>query len=126
MGLLRLLFLLAVLVAAAVILRDVLRRLGAWVDAQPGAGGLGGRTEGERPRLIAMQRSPWEVLGLPQGASRLEIERAWRRILAENDPERVSGLSPELQELASRLREEATEARAALVRAEAEAEDPEA
>lgn len=105
MGLLRLLFLIALVAAIAWLLRDVLKRLGGWVDDGP--------APPERPRapkLVAIERSAWDVLGLEPEASRFEIEAAYRKVLTDNAPERVSDLSPQLQELAERLCEDATKA----------------
>ncbi|NOY25366.1 MAG: J domain-containing protein [Oligoflexia bacterium] len=105
MGLLRLVFFIALIAAIAWSLRDVLKRLGGWVDDGP--------APPERPRapkLVAIERTAWDVLGLEPEASRFEIEASYRKMLTENAPERVSDLSPQLQELAERLCEDATKA----------------
>lgn len=102
MGLLRLLLLVAAVALLAWLFWPLLRRLGAWVDASQ---------QTEPPKLIPLERSPFEILGLEDGASRFEVERAWRQILAENAPEKVAGLSPEVQAAAARRCEEATRAR---------------
>lgn len=118
MGLIRLLFFIAVAAAILWLLRDVLKRLGGWVDNGP--------EEPERPRrpqLVALERSSWDVLGLEEDASRFEIEAAYRTIMRDNAPERVAELSPQLQELASRLREDATAAYQDLVDDEQELSD---
>ncbi len=105
MGLIRLAFILAVIAAAAWLLRDVLKRIGAWLDpsdAPPEAP--------PRPHLVALERTPQAVLGLDDDASPFEIERAYRKIMTENAPDKVAGLSPEVQDLARRLRADATQA----------------
>ena len=119
MGLLRLVFLLAVTAAVVWLLRDVLKRLGGWVD-----GGAEGRDDPAPPRLVDLERSAWDVLGLEEGASRFEVEAAWRRIMKDNAPDRVACLSPEIRELAARLREDATAAHDSLVRELEAGEDP--
>ena len=43
---------------------------------------------------------PWAVLGVPHGASRDEIVRAYRDQLKRYHPDRVADLGPELQQLA--------------------------
>jgi DnaJ-domain-containing protein 1 len=49
------------------------------------------------PRL-----DPWAVLGVPRGASRDEIARAYREQLKRYHPDRVADLGPELQQVAHR------------------------
>lgn len=110
MGLLRLVLILAAIAALAWLFWPFLRRLGAWID-----GGVQGAPEREGPKLIPMERSPYQVLGLEEDASRFEVERAWRKIMADNAPEKVAELSPELQAAAARLREDATRAREQIV-----------
>jgi preprotein translocase subunit Sec63 len=45
---------------------------------------------------------PWAVLGVPRGASRDEIARAYREQLKRYHPDRVADLGPELQQVAHR------------------------
>jgi preprotein translocase subunit Sec63 len=45
---------------------------------------------------------PWAVLGVPRGASREEITRAYRERLKEYHPDRVAQLGTELRDLAHR------------------------
>lgn len=115
MGLIRLLFILLVIAAVAWLLRDVLKRLGSWLD---GSGEVD--DEPPKPQLVALERSAWSVLGLEEGASRFEIERAYRKIMADNDPDKVAELSPQVQELATRLRQDATRAYQELVAEDAD------
>ncbi len=110
MGLIRIVVVLAILAGLAWLFWPLLRRLGAWLDS-----GVQPEPEERGPKLIAFERSPFEVLGLSEGASRFEVERAWRHILNENAPEKVENLSPELQAAAARLREDATRARNEIV-----------
>lgn len=105
MGLIRLLFILAVIAAAAWLLRDVLKRIGGWLDTSEPA-----PDRPPRPKLVALERTSHSVLGLDEDASPFEIERAYRQIMADNAPEKVQDLSPQVQELAARLREDATRA----------------
>jgi preprotein translocase subunit Sec63 len=51
-------------------------------------------------RTIEGSVDPWEVLGVPRGASREEITRAYRERLKEYHPDRVAQLGTELRELA--------------------------
>ncbi|MCB9779320.1 MAG: J domain-containing protein [Alphaproteobacteria bacterium] len=111
MGILRILLFIAVLLAVAWLFRDVLKRVGAWLDDEPDARDAGPE---KGPRLLAIERSPYAVLGLPEGASPFEVERAFRQIMKDNAPERVAELSPELQAHAERLRRDATDAWQAL------------
>jgi len=113
MGLIRILILLAIVAGLVWLFWPLLKRLGAWLDA-----GAQPEPEARGPKLIAFERDPFEVLGLSEGASRFEVERAWRRIMQENAPEKVEDLSPELQAAAARLREDATRARNDIVAGE--------
>jgi len=132
MGLLRLVFLLALILAVAWLGRDLLKRLGTLIDSgptppdglRPGPAGrlsqlgqLGRQAvqSAQRPQLVAIERSAWDVLGLEPDASRIEIEAAYRKILHDNDPQRVAGLSPQLQGLAARLCQDAEKAYQELV-----------
>jgi preprotein translocase subunit Sec63 len=45
---------------------------------------------------------PYAVLGVPPGASGVEITQAYRERLKEYHPDRVASLGPELRELAHR------------------------
>lgn len=63
------------------------------------------RRESERDRPTAgggeLTTDPHEVLGLPRGASREEITRAYREQMKLYHPDRVSGLGSELQKVAN-------------------------
>ena len=71
------------------------------------------------PEPIPFERSPYKILGLEDGASTDAIEDAMSRIRAENDSERLKGLSEEIQATAKRRLAEAEKAYRALV-----ADDP--
>lgn len=67
------------------------------------------------PRLVPMERTPQDVLGLSENAGPKAIRAAWLRMIAENHPDRVADMSPEIRELAARLTREANEAYAELM-----------
>lgn len=58
--------------------------------------------------------SPWEVLGLQPGAQQDAVEEAWRGLIQENHPDRVSHMDPEIQALAARRTQAINEAYEAL------------
>jgi hypothetical protein len=47
-------------------------------------------------------KTPYQVLGIPQGASIEEITAAYRKLALENHPDRVSGMAEEFQILAEK------------------------
>lgn len=65
-----------------------------------GAGASGGG--GRRPRHAqnGTEESPYEVLGVSQGASPEEIRSAYKRLVAQYHPDKVQHLGPEFQKLA--------------------------
>lgn len=56
------------------------------------------RAEGSRER----EEDPYAVLGLEPGASREEVKAAFRRLVAQYHPDKVSHLGKEFQDLAHR------------------------
>jgi DnaJ-class molecular chaperone len=46
--------------------------------------------------------SPYQILGLDEGATRDQITEAYRRLAKMYHPDRVSGLGPEFTEIAER------------------------
>jgi len=77
------------------------------------AGGPGSRGRGAAP---AVARSPEEVLGVPEGASREEVRRAYHAKVREYHPDRVAGAAPEIQRLAEKRTAELNAAYLALTR----------
>ncbi|MBI2080399.1 MAG: DnaJ domain-containing protein [candidate division NC10 bacterium] len=63
-----------------------------------GAGRAEPRAEGRRER----EEDPYAVLGLEPGASREEVKTAYRRLVAQYHPDKVSHLGKEFQDLAHR------------------------
>ena len=56
-----------------------------------------------RPRAVdGAAWDPYEILGVPRGASAADVTQAYRDRLKEYHPDRVAGLGPELQDLAHR------------------------
>lgn len=58
--------------------------------------------DGPHPDDAPGARDPYEVLGVPQGASRAEIARAYREQMKRYHPDRVADLGEELRRLAHR------------------------
>jgi DnaJ-domain-containing protein 1 len=50
----------------------------------------------ERPRVV----TPWEILGIPAGASREEVRRAFHRLAVRYHPDKVHHLGEEFQAMA--------------------------
>ena len=75
------------------------------------------RRQREKPKLktLAFRRPPHVVLGIEKGADLEMVEEARARLLAENSPELVAGMSEEIQEVARRKTEEIEAAYAELV-----------
>ena len=67
-----------------------------------------------KPQLIAIERSPYEVLELEEGASAEEVQAAWERLVHQNHPDRVKDMGPEIRETAARMTERINEAYEAL------------
>lgn len=66
------------------------------------------------PRPVPVSHSPWEVLGVTEGASQEEIAVAYRKLAQMNHPDKVAGLAPEFRELAERRMHEINAAYAAV------------
>ena len=70
------------------------------------------RQQSDKPKLKTLQfrRDPYEVLGLEKGATREAIDEAKQRLLDQNSPETVAGMSEEIQAVAQRKTEEIEQA----------------
>ena len=66
--------------------------------AGSGSPGGGGRRFRSAPN--GTEESPYDVLGVSQGASREEIKSAYKRLVAQYHPDKVQHLGPEFQKLA--------------------------
>lgn len=79
--------------------------------ASQGGAGRGGRTqngsEDARPHESSQPHRPWwEVLGVPQIATRDEIARAYKRSISEYHPDKVAHLGEEIRAVAERRSKE--------------------
>ena len=63
-----------------------------------------------KPQLIALERSPYDVLEVKEGADVAQIEAAWQRLIHQNHPDRVKDMGPEIRETAARMTERINEA----------------
>ena len=52
--------------------------------------------------LLPQRAAPYRVLGLERDASDEEVDRTYRRLMAQYHPDRVANAAPELQEQAAR------------------------
>jgi len=67
------------------------RATSKWLDAP----------EPKRPsRRVEAGPSPWEILGVGEGADRAAVKAAYQRKIREYHPDRVADMAPELQRLA--------------------------
>ena len=82
----------------AYVLRLLLLMLAMWLIRR-GVVYLRGRLL--RVAQPGQSRSPWEILGLDPGADAASVEAAWRRLIQENHPDRVTHMDPEIQALAA-------------------------
>ncbi len=67
------------------------------------------------PKVIAFERTPWQVLDLEEGANRRAIDAAYARLREANSPEKLAGMSDELRALAERRTRELDDAYQLLV-----------
>jgi hypothetical protein len=59
------------------------------------------RNEKSKPQGQRPGEPPWhEILGVDADATAEEVKRAWRRLIAQYHPDKVSGLAPEIQVIA--------------------------
>lgn len=107
MGILRFFLIFAGMWVVRRLLRVVTgRSVGA--GPRPGPGGYGQRGPRGRPTPGYSDRykSPYEVLGVEQGASQEEISSAYRKLVQQYHPDRVADLGPELREVAEQRMKE--------------------
>ena len=107
-GLLRIVLLAAV---AMFVTRWLRRMLSARPSGQAQKPTWPGTREGtgatrSKLKVLRFPSDPHEVLGLEPGASDDEIRQAYKDGMAENDPDRVSGMADEIRELALRQQSE--------------------
>jgi len=73
------------------------------VAARQGGGAAGEREAGPRAEgSREREEDPYTVLGLEPGASREEVKAAYRRLVAQYHPDKVTHLGKEFQDLAHR------------------------
>ena len=73
--------------------------------ARGGPGGRAaeaGRSEPQAEERREREEDPYAVLGLESGASSEEVKKAYRRLVAQYHPDKVSHLGKEFQDLAHR------------------------
>ena len=79
--------------------------IAGWLLLRHPAGGLVGLLIGHAFDADWFRRprdNPYRVLGLTEDASEAEIDRAWRRLIAQYHPDRLEGAAPELRRQAER------------------------
>ena len=64
------------------------------------AAGNRSRGQGQESDQKASNKDPYDVLGIPEGASKEEIRSAYKRLVAKYHPDKVQHLGPEFQKLA--------------------------
>ncbi|MDP6933699.1 MAG: DnaJ domain-containing protein [Myxococcota bacterium] len=83
-----------------------LKKAGLWPQVLGGDASSPRRKESEKgPQLFAVEDNPYEVLGLTQDASAEQVEEAFERLSAQNAPEAVAEMSPEVRATAKRMTE---------------------
>lgn len=83
----------------------VLGFIAGWLLLRHPAGGLVGLLVGHAFDADWFRRPadrPYRVLGIAEDASDAEVERAWRRLIAQYHPDRLADAAPELREQAGR------------------------
>ncbi len=67
-------------------------------------------SQGERGQFRSIEEYYRHVLGVPEGASELEVRRAYRELLTKYHPDHVTHLGDEFLDLAGRRTKELVEA----------------
>ncbi|MBI4390815.1 MAG: DnaJ domain-containing protein [candidate division NC10 bacterium] len=90
--------------AALILVGYVLWSLqGRVARGRPAGGAAGaGRAEPRAEERREREEDPYTVLGVEPGASREEVKTAYRRLVAQYHPDKVSHLGKEFQDLAHR------------------------
>ena len=81
--------------------QEALRAAGDYFFAQCSAGTDQRASGAEQQREKVSVSCPFTVLGLKRGASRAEVQNAYRERIKLNHPDRVSELDPEIQAFAT-------------------------
>ncbi|MDH5823021.1 DnaJ domain-containing protein [Luteimonas sp. RD2P54] len=74
--------------------------IAGWLLMRHPAGGLIGLLIGhafDADWLFPRRATPYRVLGVGEDASEAEIDQAYRRLMAQYHPDRLSGAAPELR-----------------------------
>ncbi len=85
-------------------------------DGPASTGATRHRPPAAPPPAPPTARTPWQVLGVPEGSSRDEITAAYHRMAQMNHPDKVAGMAPEFRQLAERRMREINAAYAMLIR----------
>ena len=79
--------------------------IAGWLLLRHPVGGLIGLVIGhafDADWLLPQRAAPYRVLGLERGASDEDIDRTYRKLMAQYHPDRVANAAPELQDQAAR------------------------
>ncbi|MEZ0470882.1 J domain-containing protein [Luteimonas salinilitoris] len=83
--------------------------IAGWLLMRHPAGGLIGLLIGhafDADWLFPRRAAPYRVLGVSDDASQAEIDQAYRRLMAQHHPDRLSGAAPELRAQAEKKAQE--------------------
>ncbi|WP_407352712.1 DnaJ family molecular chaperone [Luteimonas sp. R10] len=83
--------------------------IAGWLLMRHPAGGLIGLLIGhafDADWLFPRRAAPYRVLGVGDDASQAEIDQAYRRLMAQYHPDRLSGAAPELRAQAEKKAQE--------------------
>lgn len=60
-----------------------------------------GQNQAKSVAQSANTHSPWEILGVPESASKEEISKAYKQKMMQNHPDKVASLDPQIQHFAT-------------------------